>query len=274
MFGYIGCIKENLDEDQQKQYQSIYCGLCRSLKERYGQMERMCLSYDMAFLILLLSSLYEPEERSGRFRCSVHPLGGREETRNRFTDYAADMTIILPYYKCRDDWEDEGKRVQRWYARSLEKKCEELKMRYPRQWRAVAEGTAGLEAVEKKAAREFDRAINCSGQMLSELFVCGEDFWSDSLRTFGCEIGRFIYLMDAAMDYEKDEKKGNYNPLFYMRRKPEDMRELMEIPLGNAMRIFEKLPLIQDAALMRHILYRGVWQQHDDSQRSVFYKEG
>ena len=77
MFGYIGCIKENLDEDQQKQYQSIYCGLCRSLKERYGQMERMCLSYDMAFLILLLSSLYEPEERSGRFRCSVHPLGGR-----------------------------------------------------------------------------------------------------------------------------------------------------------------------------------------------------
>ena len=48
----------------------------------------------------------------------------------------------------------------------------------------------------------------------------------------------------------------------------------MEIPLGNAMRIFEKLPLIQDAALMRHILYRGVWQQHDDSQRSGFYKEG
>ena len=65
---------------------------------------------------------------------------------------------------------------------------------------------SGLEAVEKKAAREFDRAINCSGQMLSELFVCGEDFWSDSLRTFGCEIGRFIYLMDASMDYEKDKK--------------------------------------------------------------------
>ena len=65
MFGYIGCVKEKLSEEEQKRYQSIYCGLCRNLKERYGQVERLCLSYDMAFLILLLSSLYEPEEKSG-----------------------------------------------------------------------------------------------------------------------------------------------------------------------------------------------------------------
>ena len=127
MFGYIGCAKEQLSEEEQKRYQSIYCGLCRNLKERYGQVERLCLSYDMAFLILLLSSLYEPEEKSGRFRCSVHPLSGKEETGNRFTDYAADMTIILSYYKCRDDWKDEGKHLQRWYAGMLEKKCGELK---------------------------------------------------------------------------------------------------------------------------------------------------
>lgn len=262
MFGYIGCVKEKLSEEKQKRYQSIYCGLCRNLKERYGQVERLCLSYDMAFLILLLSSLYEPEEKSGRFRCSVHPLSEKEETGNRFTDYAADMTIILSYYKCRDDWKDEGKHLQRWYAGMLEKKCGELKKQYPRQWRAVAEGIAGLEEVEKKAARDFDRAINCSGKMLSELFVCEEDFWSDSLRTLGYEIGRFIYLMDAAMDYEKDGKKGSYNPLFYMGKKPEEMKEIMEIPLGNAMRIFEKLPLVQDVSLMRHILYGGVWQQY------------
>ena len=135
MFGYIGCAKEQLSEEEQKRYQSIYCGLCRNLKERYGQVERLCLSYDMAFLILLLSSLYEPEEKSGRFRCSVHPLSGKEE----------------------------GKHLQRWYAGMLEKKCGELKKQYPRQWKAVAERTAGLEEVEKKAARDFDRAINSPG---------------------------------------------------------------------------------------------------------------
>lgn len=37
------------------------------------------------------------------------------------------MTIILSYYKCRDDWKDEGKHLQRWYAGMLEKKCGELK---------------------------------------------------------------------------------------------------------------------------------------------------
>lgn len=49
MFGYIGCVKEKLSEEEQKRYQSIYCGLCRNLKERYGQVERLCLSYDMLF---------------------------------------------------------------------------------------------------------------------------------------------------------------------------------------------------------------------------------
>ena len=64
------------------------------------------------------------------------------------------------------------------------------------------------------------------------------------------------------MDYEKDKKKQNYNPLFHMKKHPEEMQEILEIPIGNAVRIFEKLPLLQDVHLMRNILYGGVWQQY------------
>ena len=35
-------------------YQAYYCGLCRSLKERYGKRGQITLSYDMTFLALLL----------------------------------------------------------------------------------------------------------------------------------------------------------------------------------------------------------------------------
>ena len=98
--------------------------------------------------------------------------------------------------------------------------------------------------------------------MLSELFVYEEDFWSNSLRAFGYELGRFIYLMDAAMDYKKDMKTGNYNPLFEMKKKPEEMEPILGLPLGNAMEVFEKLPLVQDEHLLRNILYGGVWQQY------------
>ena len=79
---------------------------------------------------------------------------------------------------------------------------------------------------------------------------------------FGTELGKFIYLMDAAMDYKKDLKTGNYNPVAEMKKKPEEMEPILGMPLGNAMEIFEKLPLVQDENLLRNILYGGVWQQY------------
>ena len=119
-----------------------------------------------------------------------------------------------------------------------------------------------LELIERDRDANPDQAINCSGRMLSELFVSQEDFWSNSLRTFGYELGRFIYLMDAALDYKKDFRNRNYNPLFKMGRKPEEMEGILSLPLGNAMEVFERLPLVQDAHLLRNILYGGVWQQY------------
>ena len=65
MFGYLVAAAEVLDEEQKKRYKACYCGLCRSLKERHGQLSRLTLNYDLTFLVLLLSSLYEPPEQSG-----------------------------------------------------------------------------------------------------------------------------------------------------------------------------------------------------------------
>jgi hypothetical protein len=97
---------------------------------------------------------------------------------------------------------------------------------------------------------------------MAELFVVEEDFWSNSLRSFGYHLGRFIYLMDATMDYEKDKKTGNYNPLRSMGRQPEEMEDLLNMTIGDATQEFEKLPLVQDAHLLRNILYGGVWQKY------------
>ena len=216
MFGYIVCIKDKLDKANLELYQHIYCGLCRNLKNRYGQLHRLNLSYDMTFIILLLSSLYEPEETETSFRCSLHPTSQKTAAENKFTDYAADMTILLSYFKCMDDWKDEGKHLRHWYASLLKKEYQRLKTIYPRQCRSVSSSIQALENIETKDPSQFDQAINLSGEMLSEIFVYHEDFWSTSLKSLGFEIGRFIYLMDASMDYEKDKKKQNYNPLFHV----------------------------------------------------------
>ena len=109
MFGYIECNRSKLSREELERYQSVYCGLCRTLKERYGELERMSLSYDMTFAVLFLSSLYEPAEKVERFRCSVHPLRMRTSVQNKFTEYAADMTVVLAYFQALDDWKDDKK---------------------------------------------------------------------------------------------------------------------------------------------------------------------
>lgn len=73
MFGHIQANLADLTEDQKRRYQAAYCGLCRTIGKRHGQLAWMGLSYDLTFLSLLLSSLYEPEENDIYCRCAIHP---------------------------------------------------------------------------------------------------------------------------------------------------------------------------------------------------------
>ena len=262
MFGYVVCNKEKLSQEETDRYQSVYCGLCKTLEKKFGQMSRMSLNYDMTFLVLFLSSLYEPEEESYEFRCSLHPMRPKKAAVNKYTDYAADMTIALTYYKCLDDWEDERKKPQYYFARKLQPAYQEVKKRYPRQCGAIETEIGRLSEIEKSPDSIPDDALNCFGRLMAEVFVYEEDFWSEKLWNFGCDLGKFIYLMDAVLDYKKDIKKNNYNPLLRMNKVPEEMEELLTLMIGNAARRFEGLPMIQDVNILRNIIYGGVWQQY------------
>lgn len=262
MFGYIICNQTGLEQEELARYQQFYCGVCKALEEKFGQLERFSLSYDMTFLALFLSSLYEPEAKQTQFWCPAHPFHKRSAIENEFTDYAADMTIALAYHKCLDDWADEKKPGKKLYGTVLEKHYRKVKEAYPKQCAAIEESLAELSKIEKETPEAVDAALHCSGRMLSEVFVYREDFWSYSLRSFGYELGRFIYLMDAAMDYEKDKKKNTYNPLFYMEKQPAEVEELLTMLIGDATQIYEQLPMVQDAHLLQNILYGGVWQQY------------
>lgn len=263
MFGYVICNRQGLDEKELQRYQKMYCGLCRTLKKEFGQWERFALNFDMTFLALFLSALYEPEEREKEFLCVCHPFHKKRQTENIFMEYAAAMTIALSYYKCLDDWKDERKKKSYLYGRLLKKSYEKVRQKYPRQCGAIEDSLSRLSQIEKDPDGAVDDAVNCSGRMMSELFVYKEDFWSGGLRHFGYELGRFIYLMDAAMDYEKDKETGNYNPIINMNKIPEEIEPILDMAMGNAVMEFERLPVVQDAHLLRNILYGGVWQKYN-----------
>ena len=103
LFGYIVINQSEMKFKEYDVYHSYYCGLCRSLKERYGALGQLSLNYDMTFILMLLTGLYEPEDTEADCRCVAHPFEKHLTRRNIFTDYVADMTVLFSCYKAEDD---------------------------------------------------------------------------------------------------------------------------------------------------------------------------
>ena len=264
MFGYVRPNLTDMTAEEQARYRAHYCGLCHAIGARHGQLARMALTFDLTYLTIFLGSLYEPEEASGEGKCIPHPVKQHAWTRSKVTDYAADMTIALTYHKLLDDWQDDRNLAAKGASAWLKKAYAKVSAAYPRQCEAIERTLRDLAEVEKRRDLSPDAAARCFGELMAELFVMDEDYWANALRAFGYSLGRYIYLLDATCDYDKDVKSGSYNPVILMEKKPEDMRDTLELLLGDASAAFEKLPLIQDEGILRNILYSGVWQGYNE----------
>lgn len=261
MFGYVTANLKELDKEQTQRYNAVYCGICRQIRERSSQLSRLGLSYDMAFLALLLMSLYEPEEQSGRRACGLHPCRPKGWVDNAYIQYAADMNVALAYYNAMDDWQDDKKVTARALAGVFGKNYEAIARRFPRHCEGIQRCISELSRLEKENCPNPDEPANCFGALMAELFVYREDLWEPTLRQMGMALGRFIYLGDAARDYRRDKKKGKYNPYIAMGMGEDWQRweEYLVLAMARCTTEFEKLPLVQDKAILDNILYSGVW---------------
>ena len=215
----------------------------------------------MAFLAMLLMSLYEPEEAAAPLRCGLHPLRKRSRFDNEYIRYAADMNVALAYYNLLDDWNDDGKYAAKLLASAFGKNLPAIEEKYPRQCRAIESCINQLSCLEKENCPNPDEPAHQFGKLLGELLVYREDFWAPTLRQMGNALGRFIYLADAAVDYREDKRKGKYNPFIAMGSGEDWNRwdDYLVLAMGRCTAYYEKLPLVQDKAILDNILYSGVW---------------
>ena len=269
MFGYVVANMDELPEELQRRDGAVYCGICREIRERASNLSRLGLSYDMAFLALLLMSLYEPEETAGGNACKLHPIKKRPWVDNDCVRYAADMNVALAYYNCMDDWEDDRKLSAKAVANVFEKYMPQLKQEYPRQCQAMETCIRELSQLEGENCENPDQPANCFGRLMAELLVYREDFWAEDLRQLGFCLGRFIYLTDAAMDYRRDRRKKKYNPFLAMGTGENFQRweQYLVLAMAKCADAYERLPLVQDKALLDNILYSGVWMSFRRLQR-------
>ena len=266
MFGYVTTNMEEMKIKDYRIYHGFYCGVCQDLKEYHGQTSRVTLTYDVTFLGILLTALYETETKREEHFCAMHPFKKHLCLRNEWTAYAADMNVLLSYYNLLDDWEDEKKPVPLAIATVLKKDVRRLQEKYPRQAKAIEDYLQKLKICEQEACTDLDRAAADTGEMLGEIYVWKEDVWADTVRKIGCAMGRFIYRMDAYEDIEKDSKKGNYNPWTPIAQEKDfddRARQILIMEAAEASRQFEKLPIIEYVDILRNILYSGIWTKYD-----------
>lgn len=266
MFGYVIINKGDMKFKEFDIYHAYYCGLCRKLKEKFGLTGQLTLSYDMTFVIMLLSGLYEPDTVTDSCKCVAHPFEKHMTISNEFTEYAADMNVLLSFYKCQDDWADDRKYTKRLYAGLLTKGYHAVERKYDSKVRCIERLMRQLIQKEKEGCSDIDEMSGLFGEIMAQIMVYKKDEWRDNLYRMGFYLGKFIYLCDAYEDVEKDMKNGNYNPFRQLYETPdfeEQCRSILVLMMSECSKEFERLPILDNIEILRNIIYSGVWYRYE-----------
>ena len=260
MFGYL-----MHNEQDQSQYQRYYCGLCYSIKKRYGNIPRLALNHDLTFLAILLTSLYEGVEASRNIRCILHPLQLKEIVDSKYLDYAADMTMLLTLFKLEDDVLDEPSFKSKIAFRYFQSCFEKQASFYQDKYQKIASALNKIHQLEASNSSDLDVLCALSGAFLAEVFAYQNDEWYSYLYAIGDKLGRFIYLLDAYDDLEDDKQRNRFNPLIAYESRGDFeawMKENLTMLIADAAQQIERLPLFEHLDIIENVIYKGVWSAY------------
>lgn len=214
MFGYVRYDLPNLYIKDYALYKALYCGLCKGIGEVCGQTARLALSYDMTFLSALVHNIGGVDVKIEKQRCFEHTLKKTPiAVVDEMTRALGALNTMLLYYKLTDDIEDEGKGN---LTRSFFKKSfRRAKKAYP-EMASVVEGCMREQAkTEKKRVDSPERAADPTASMMKEISVLLlKERSTPHTEELFYALGKWVYLIDALDDYDKDVKKKAYNPFF------------------------------------------------------------
>lgn len=270
MFGFIRPMKPELRMREADRFQSVYCGLCHTIRQRYGPLHTMFLSYDMTFLALVLNSLEDGEQETVRKRCTASPVRAKAVcSAGGGVSRAADLSVLLQYHKLCDTVADE-RGIRRLAARLL---CMLVAPGYRKARAALPEEDAAMEQclgelhrLEQARTPSLDRPADAFARLLAAAVPAADDTTGRILRQMFYHTGRWVYLIDACADLADDLKSGAYNPvaLRFGLTEPalsavrEDMEVTLQRSLADVYHAFQLLTIHRDRELMENIISLGM----------------
>ncbi|MHB8963528.1 MAG: DUF5685 family protein [Saccharofermentanales bacterium] len=225
MFGYLRPDKDTLMVKEFTMFRAVYCGICKEIKRSYGNIPRLALSYDMTVLAILLLSMADDDAMVRSESCILNPLKKKPVSYHHFAlEFCAASSVIFTYYKLQDEILDAGSLNAKVAGVLLSKAYKKARNNFPATDKTIAEGIGRLAELERfpPDAKSYVIAADTFGGILRNLMAESfkryfeEDAIKDKLvagiTLLGAEIGKWIYIMDAIEDYDKDKLSYEWNP--------------------------------------------------------------
>lgn len=275
MFGYIKPYKGELKVSENDFYQSVYCGLCKRLKNNYGLVSTFTLNYDFTFLALLKMSLSQKEQKVEKGKCAVYPFRKRLICfDDEALDFSAACATVIIYYKTQDSLIDngfKGKLKGRLYSPFSNSHIKKLEEPYLTLFETVGGFMKEQKEIEDSKSDNIDLASDPSAKSLQEIFamLSQDPVEKRVLSRFGYLLGRWVYFIDALDDLEDDLEKGNYNP-FLIKYNIETISDIhfeeiysqvepiLNLTIGEIASTFHLLNLFQYRSMLENIVYLGL----------------
>ena len=282
MYGYVRVYVPELKVREQEYYRAVYCGLCRSMGKCTGQCSRATLSYDITYFALVRKALLGETIAVKPRRCLAHPTRRRLVAESDDTlRLCAYLSAILAYHKVKDDRADE-RGMKRLVASMATPYLSSLRRRARRRGHTetddrVAAAMQALRRLEDERPLSVDEPADLFGNLMAALLsVDLSDDRAVLANTIGRHIGRWIYILDAADDFEEDVRRARYNPLACLYRDPDmkslprERRETLRLSLMQELAGLERaldLLDIQDdpdlRGVLSNILYESLPRETD-----------
>lgn len=262
MFGYVNVLKDELKIKDYNIYRAYYCGLCHELGRSHNQLTRLSLNYDLTTLAILLDSLNDEPPKLESVGC-VKKIGKRPtKTGDENLRFAADMNVLLAYFKLLDDIKDNRSIKAMIGIIPFAFRAKYLKKKYPELFETTKISLKRLSFLENSDCDVIDKVANEFALLTQAIFGYREPIFAP----FGYSVGRLIYILDAYDDMAEDFKNKNYNPAVlqysYKGELTEEIIKNMEdnlyYSLSETAAEYEKLPIKKNKEILDNIMYLGL----------------
>ena len=269
MFGYLDVEKDKLQEGQRGLWQTFMCGICLSTKKLYGNYPRMFISNDVNFFNVLFHSVTETDVTVTNRRCFSHPIRKMSVlNETSITEKLSVANVLLTYWNIYDDTVDGGSVKKKTALKLFRKAYNKAKKDFPELDRLLAKRYGELRELEQSNCKSVDQVAHAFAVLTQEfaVVVLGEQA-NEYLQTLCYNLGKWIYLIDALDDVEKDIKRHNYNPFVAcynvetptdLSKKQDELNFEMFAVLNRIAQCYNDLNLTKYTCILKNVLFDSI----------------